>query len=489
MSRRREAIYYIVGTIIFLISAGVYIMSAAYVIPASDDFSYADYIKGYGGHNWLGVSSLVKMFYRQFQGVFFGIAVEGYLDPVSRIGWSRIGIILIIVIVLFSVCIAEVVRYTTKTIVSSRSVMYIVTALWIWIILNVRVMKELLLWFTGACDYTVPVMTGLGSIFCLLKYREDNLPGKKGWILISAVLLFLTGGGSLQIAGYFCWVSLLNVIYHLKKKKSILPMGIMFAASFLGALVNVAAPGNYVRKTSSYERISMIKAGWYSIVAVTGELKRIFSETYIPVIVLVIVIILLIYMDKTVEEKMFHPIIVGLAALVGCLISTFPVCYGYGDSTLAARGYETLDVFIVLGLILFTVSLVNWAKRKEVVIAKGNLILIGIIILFFLGYIEKANNYRQIPCVQAIRQLMTGELKEYHREWNQALASIESTDETIVELEIPLDIYEKELVVMKPNLSENPEKWVNYSLAHLYGKEQVKLKIIEETEDAGEQSK
>ena len=112
--------------------------------------------------------------------------------------------------------------------------------------------------------------------------------------------------------------------------------------------------------------------------------------------------------------------------------------------------------------------------------------MIGIIILLFIGYIEKANNYMQIPCVQATRQLITGELKEYHREWNLAIASIESTDETIVELEIPRDIYEKELVVMKPNLSENPEKWVNYSLAHLYEKEQVKLKIIEGIEDERE---
>lgn len=475
-----EKINYILGTILLMFSVGSYLLSAKYIVPASDDFSYTDYIMGFGGHTISGVSKLVRMYYHQFQGVFFGIAIEGFIDPMNRIGWENIGIILWIAIILFVFTFLVIIYSFTKKCCQNKSVLYLLTALWITIVLNIRVMKELLLWFTGACDYTIPIMTGLLGGLCLMKYNNDAAKVKKAVFLTASVLLvFLTGGGSLQIAGFFCWVYLLYLGWSILKKSKIKTAIIVFISSFMGALVNVAAPGNYVRKSNSYEGISLVKAAYYAVVAVGNEIKRIFSSTYIPLLLLLIVIFLFIY-GNAIEEKLFHPMIVGIAVVGGWVISTFPVCYGYGDSSLAERGYETLDIFIVLGLMLFVNSFVGWAKGKGIFLTRENIITIGIMVVIFSGYLQSSLAVFGLPSIQGISQALSGELKAYHKEWNRILTEIENSDDTIVEVAVPKEIYEADLILMGPNLSENPEKWTNYSLAHLYGKEQVKLKIIDD---------
>lgn len=406
----KERIYYLVGTVMLIFTVGSYLLAAKYIVPASDDFSYTDYIIEFGGHTISGVSKLVKTYYQRWQGAFLGIGIKGVIDPMNRIGWENIGIILCLTIILFVITLFVIICSFTKKCCHDKSVLFLLAALWIAIVLNVRVMKELLLWFTGACDYTLAIITGLLGGLCLLKYNKEGITKEKKVVFlgISVLLVFLTGGGSLQIAGFFCWVYLLYLGWSILKKRNIKTAIIVFMSSFMGALVNVAAPGNYVRKSVSYESISFVKAAYYAVVAVGNEIKRIFSSTYIPLFLLLIIILLFIY-GNAIEEKLFHPMIVGIAVVGGWVISTFPVCYGYGDSSLAERGYETLDIFIVLGLMLFVNSFVGWAKGKEISLTRENIITIGIMVFIFSGYLQgsltvlKSRAYREFrrPCLES----------------------------------------------------------------------------------------
>ena len=59
---------------------------------------------------------------------------------------------------------------------------------------------------------------------------------------------------------------------------------------------------------------------------------------------------------EPVQDIVFNPIIVRMAVFGSWLISAFPVCYGYGDSSLASRGDETLGIYISIGLYIFAIN-------------------------------------------------------------------------------------------------------------------------------------
>lgn len=77
-----------------------YLIALAYALPAADDFCYAIEIVNAGGHNPIGVFRMIKAYYMNWQGVYFGVALEGGIDPIRRMGFLGINIVLILTMML-----------------------------------------------------------------------------------------------------------------------------------------------------------------------------------------------------------------------------------------------------------------------------------------------------------------------------------------------------------------------------------------------------
>ena len=186
---------------------------------------------------------------------------------------------------------------------------------------------------------------------------------------------------------------------------------------------------------------------------------------------------------KPVKNKLYHPVFVGGAVFMSWLISTFPVCYGYADSTLALRGYETLDIYIIIGLFLFINSLVNWMKLKEMFLSKEIVLAMSILVIINIGYLQSSVPVSSIPGMKCWQQIFSGELKRYHDEWIEVFNTIERSEDDIVEVPVSRWAYEADLVIMRPGMSENFENWVNNGIATYYGKEKVRVIVEDEIEN------
>lgn len=444
-----------------------------YALPSADDFSFSNDLRRAGGHNFHGIMTVVKDNYLGWQGSFFSTFSVTFLDSFHSFGITGIKITLICIFLLFIFSIICFMKLYTNAIydMPKEIVFFIILLLIAWCF-NIRMAKQLFFWHTGACTYVIPLLFGFFGISCVVSY----LKVKRYYYLVFCVIFgFLASGGSLQITGFICFGYMIILGICLLKKQNIKAMGLAFGFVLVGALLNALAPGNFARKSMSYEEISLVKAIYYSTVALWNEVIYIASETYYPFIMLIIAIIDFIYC-KPIKDKLYHPLLVGCAIIASWLISTFPVCYGYGSSTLEQRGYLILDIYIVLGMFLFMNCLVNYLKiYRQITLSKSNLMICGMLIMLFLGYLQRDIPFSQIPSLQCLSQLKEGKIQECYKGWEQILCEIESSESEDVIIKIDNALLDDEVIIMYPSLSENPTKWVNVAVAEYYGKNSVRI--------------
>lgn len=113
--------------------------------------------------------------------------------------------------------------------------------------------KGLFYWYTAALGYLVGISCLFLAIGCLLL---ANRGGKKRYYICSMLLGFLASGVSPQVASFVCsWMLLLLLVLILsaglgEKRLRFWDIG-PFLISFVGALINVAAPGSMRRNLST----------------------------------------------------------------------------------------------------------------------------------------------------------------------------------------------------------------------------------------------
>lgn len=469
---KAEYIKYLIGTAVFMVWVLPYLIVVWYVVPVADDFSFGADIVTAGGHGLTGVFNLVKTNYFKWQGTFLATALEGGIDPLNRVGFVGINIVLFIVvlglIVTFKILLSKLCISRFDKNIADILVVLAILGMFV-----TRLVQESLLWYVGACAYTIPFIVGCFGIVCELKISEQDNK-KIRYVVAASILGMLAGGGTLQNAGYFCWIYLLFLGCDFFDKKPIKYHLIPFLSAFCGALINVAAPGNYVRKAGRYESVSLFVAAKYTLIAVWQELSYLLSQTYVPIILLVIAILAVIYIHP-VEKGIWNPIVVSAAMAAGWIISTFPICYGYASSVLTERSVTTLDWFIVAGLFMIVLSIANWCRRKAVTISRGTIYVTALLVIMHIGYIQNLVPIAQTPGLMCWREILSGEAAQYHDEWIAVFNAIEVSDKAVVEVRISNEAARRDKVVKHPDMSENYDNWVNQAVARYYGKENVRV--------------
>ncbi len=484
LSVNSKYIIYLISAFMLITGIIPYFISLVYVLPVADDFCYANDIAKFGGHNLIGIINMIKSFYLYWEGAYYVVITGGGIDPMRRMGFYGINISLLIIMILSFLIIGITIYRSCKLNYEIKEIRFLLSLCILWGCFNGRVMRELIFWYVGACNYTIPLLTGIIGIVCLVKAMKnyDNKLQRIIYCLLSVLAGFLSSGGSLQVAGYVCWIYLLFLGWSIYKKKNYKITLVAFGITCFGAFINAGAPGNYARQSISYEKISVVKAAYYTFVAVANEIQYVFSQTYIPWLMLMIIIVAIIFL-KPVKEKLYHPVIVGIVVIISWLISTFPVCYGYADSALAERGYEILDIYIVIGIFFLVNSLANWLKLKGVMLSKEVILTMGFFSAINIGYLQNTVPISELPGIQCWQQIMSGELKRYHDEWIDVYNAIENSEGTIAEIPVSKWAYETDVVIMRPGMSENFEKWVNGGIAIYYGKEKVRVIVQDDIEN------
>lgn len=271
-----------------------------------------------------------------------------------------------------------------------------------------------------------------------------------------------------------------------KKKEQIKLFSIPFGSFFLGFLLSIAAPGNWVRSsgTAGMGAFRSIQMSFYYC------LNYVLKEwTGWPVLLLVILLIPLFWhMAGKTEFRFRYPV---LAVFFGfCLVSAMitPPLFAVGNIE-AGRLQALIFFMYILVLTLCVGYVAGWARKQwekgdcptngdrlqreqEDGFSKNTAYCFGICILFFLG----ASGLSVIPdshyyaFTSAITDLRNGSAEEYAEALSRRAKLYNSDAEGILEVE-PLPT--QPALLYFSDITPDADSWENKALARYYQKEGV----------------
>lgn len=277
-------------------------------------------------------------------------------------------------------------------------------------------------------------------------------------------------GGVLQIAGLGNYAVLLILLFdcvcNRKMNKGFLAS---FLVAFAGALINVAAPGNYVRHSAiDSEPLSLVDGLINSVSVTFWELYEIYLGTLF-VIVFICAYIVGSICKKAISARVVLAVVSALG--LGIVVTAFPVALGYStkDPNFPNRARFALDMVTVLSGLATAMLLGAWLQKFR--IFKWNkLKMIAVVVIIFVVLTIKGIFIERFNTVFTARSLIRGEIKSYTAAIANIYDEIEKSDVRdycIKEMPDPIPVY------MEVVFSEDPDDWINVSLARLYHKDHV----------------
>lgn len=377
-----------------------------------------------------------------------------------------------------------------KGLKADRYVSHCVTMLMLFISIHCMVGRvEAFYWYCGAVNYIFLHSMSLFFFGALISAVYDKGKKKLWDLVIASILGFFTGGGNqmtaLNVA--IVLVTAMGIMMYQKKwkpNKAIwLPMGLFF----LGFLLNVAAPGNWVRAEDA-EGMNPVKAVFVSFYYC---LDYAMSEwTGWPVLIFIIALIPLFWhMAKKIRFQFPCPIV---AVLYGfCLVSAMitPPLFAMGNIG-AERLQSLMFLMYILVLTLSVGYVTGWARkrldqfkeREETTADKQEMeadyrfsanaiwCLVGCFVFFTLATgISVIPEPHYFTFTSAITDLVNGNAKAYGDTMKERVAILNS-DDAVVEIP-PLPAQPK--LLFYDDLEEDPGDWINRGAVKFYQKESI----------------
>jgi len=307
--------------------------------------------------------------------------------------------------------------------------------------------------------------------------RSKEYSKKKTMILMVVACLFevIGAGGTLHVSTILCWHILLLLIWAVYRKKEWIKAAILFGAIFLATVTNLAAPGHRVRK-DDYVEVSLFQGVFYTCACVYNELKRLCTETFVPYIFLIIFVALFFVIKKSEKKLELNPIVVVFCGIACVFGSSFPVCYGYGKAEMASRGYEIMDLMIVIWSVLLLCSIVNTLKQMDFNLSSNSILVIVVMTLMLLTTVAiDTVEISDIPSFKCISGLADGSIKDYSDYWRDVLHQVENSEERNLVIKVDGDYIDRECMIDRVMIQEDETNWINTSMAVYYGHDTVKI--------------
>lgn len=346
---------------------------------------------------------------------------------------------------------------------------------------------EAFYWYSGAVNYMFIHSMSLFFYGLLVTAIYDK--GKKRTVELSlaALLGFFTGGGN-QLTALNVAVIMLVVIGFISFKKKwkeyrafIVPI-ILF---FVGFLLNVAAPGNWVRaeETSGMGPVKAVMVSFYYC------LYYCLSEWLSwPIVVLVIMLIPLFWhMAKQTKFCFPYPLIVVLFGY--CMVSAMmtPSLFAMGSIEAARLQALTFTMYILV-LTLCVGYVTGWMRkkleRKKLItenerkidkhFSENEIWCIGGCIIFFAfaSLLTVIPDPHYFTVSSAITDLVSGDAKAYGDALRIRTELYNSGKKSVVVDPLPC----RPRLLYFSEIREDPENWENLGVCRYYGLDSVKVK-------------
>lgn len=336
-----------------------------------------------------------------------------------------------------------------------------------------------LFWYNGAAHYIV--MHGIYLVlvaFQVGQIKKETCP--IGGIVVSTLLAFFVSGGNYITALLYgiTVVTIAVVAVFVKQKRRVLRLVVPFVAYAAGFVLNVAAPGNAVRKANFTETPGVVSS---VLISFSDCLQYVMGEWSDWRVVLMAVLILPIAL-RIVRETTFrfrYPLVVAGYSYC-CLSAMFtPTIYATG-SIGASRIHNIIFAMFLLLLALNVVYVTGWLVRKGYLSKQTDkdgkydfvlLALEGICAMGIYGFIEP----RAFTATNAMESILNGEAENF-REVNRMRREL-LQDSQIRELELPR--YDQLPPLLYIDDISEVSDWKSDGMCRFYDKDRIVLEILE----------
>ena len=474
--------------IIIVATTVVFAAGAGYTVLSGDDFTHGVRVGAFHVSlpAYFAASLLyVKDLYMDWQGTWFSMFLQAFLSPINNFGLSQLRAVMVGNALLFLVSLMPLLWVGLSFLqpeeagggeISGRKrlmpLRFVILTLLFLTVVNADVYAEIYFWFSGAVAYSMPfslLLIGI-TLFLLINREGISLRGKKVCAGIAAVLLFLSSGGSLAVAGVGCYLTLmLTAVFFLSSRKVSRYNLAVFAAGFAGALINAAAPGNFSRHDETAGAgLHFGQAAVYTVRMFVEETGRLFRETMLGLVFLLMIAAGL-YLSGRCRIALREYGAVTVLALLAGLVADFPVALGYGGFYIPNRCYFIIDTTMVISLLNLALFLGVCTHRLCGLPSDSRTTAV----LFYVCLavlIVTPLSMEELPLYRVARYVHNGSYREYYEKCVEIYDYLETYPEEDVELEMPDYIDDFECFY----LDEDENGWVNQGIAAYYGKRSVR---------------
>lgn len=446
-------------------------VASAFVFFRADDFAEGILTASDRNNNFIELfwKSILyaKEIYFTWMGTYFSKFMQMLLHPVNTgKGLMQLRLVMVGNTILFLASFGLFLYALVKENVEKRHLrIWLVTCGYIGM-LGFQTWYEALYWYSGALCYSLPISIFFLAFFIILLEKKES----KIRNIIIGILLFCGAGGNLAVVGVGCWLLIIVIFMKVFRQKFKWKYLILFGVTLVGAFINVAAPGNYVRQMSHDSGVHYIRAVVWSFDFMVRNIQWLFLET--PFLLLVIIAFLIGVIEGR-NKKLDGAYVKIMMALniVAPWIVGYPICLGYSANVgLKNRCQFVIICVIVLCVINSAVLLGEIISFRVSNILIGEIIISAFLLAIFMPNYRSGWTWNSMVSYRTLIELTDGSIQEYYRDVNRILDRIENDEnEDVFVSEVPAQIDVFEVMVFP----EDPNHFMNIVMADYFNKKSI----------------
>lgn len=364
------------------------LIACKYAVPSVDDF-----IRNYDDISLLAyMCQNVKIAYLTWQGTYFSYFI-GAVPLLSMFGVAGIRYYLFFAAIIFFAAFILFARLESEWFGfdagRKNTASLAMVAIMLLLLLNGNCENETFYWYAGSVTYVMETVLSFVCVSCYIAYERKAA----NWLLVVGSLSAICAvGGNLCISALLCAMLLFFIGYDFLIKKTLSKNIILGIVALAGSLINVAAPGNYVRSDT------MGEAGLHPIETINRVVSHVLTTLYDdiqngPMILLLIVVFLLAHaICKESKLEFRYPGLVTLYAFFGIFITAFPLFLGY-DADIEYYWFPRFTYVERIGIAIFLpFTVAYWggycAKKGFFSLKKEHYLLVGIMLIIGLSTVD-----------------------------------------------------------------------------------------------------
>lgn len=456
-----------------------FIILTFYSVPGADDYTNTLEMFQADGGRWLikALYSTIDM-YQNWQGAFTGVFSVYYgLGIFEKYGMTGLHIQNFVTVTVFFTTYFLSFWSIWKMIVPKKTIKSDVAGLLLFNVilfgfLHNTYIADAFYWRSGSGMYTIPFILLFLSIWVSAAYCRSR---KKYLLLPAAVFAFLAAGGSLGISATVCTMYFACVLWGRMKAK--LEKGILFVflSGFAGTMMNVIAPGNYMRHDSYETEYELIKTCWYTLKYSFSVIGEQFSNG-IFIVFFIIALLAAKSLADSISIKFSHPWLIVLYCGLSMIAVNFPVCFGYSSDSPNGRAEfvaKAAGSFFASGMLAYLAGYL--VIRFQIDFDRNFKIVLGLCCLIAASDWGYPDAWTQQKPFKVYFDLGYGRAEEFYETSLYIIDELKNSEsENAV---ITVKKYDNFDIMRGIGLTPDKDYWANQSIAQYYKRNSAELHI------------